>query len=62
MIKNYTDNGEITFNTETKEYTVWDETYSDVVGTTWYPKVAEAMLKVYVERYLDLLEDEVWDD
>jgi len=50
--KNYTDNGEITYDTESKEYTVWDETYSDIVCVTMYPKVAEAALAAYVENYL----------
>ena len=51
-IENYTENGEITFNTETKEYTVWNETYSDTVCVTQYPKVAEAALLAYAENYL----------
>ncbi|MFA5670254.1 MAG: hypothetical protein WC967_13510 [Balneolaceae bacterium] len=49
---NYTHNGEITYNTETKQYTVWDETYTYIVCTTNYPKVAEAALKAYCENYL----------
>ncbi len=49
----YTPNGEITFNKELSLYTVWDETYSNIVGTTFYPKVAEAMLDAYCKVYLD---------
>jgi hypothetical protein len=52
MIEKHTKNGEITFNTETKEYVVWNETYSDTVCTTNYPKVAEAALKAYADHYL----------
>ncbi len=52
MIERYTENGEITFNTETKQYTVWDETYSDVVCITYYPKVAESALDSYARHYL----------
>lgn len=51
-IEKYTKNGEITFNTETKEYTVWDENYSDTVCVTNYPKVAEAALDAYAKHYL----------
>jgi hypothetical protein len=51
-IEKYTENGEITFDTETKEYTVWDEIYCDKVCVTSYPKVAEAAFKVYSEEYL----------
>ena len=48
----HTENGEITFNTETKEYTVWDESYLDPVCVTNYPKVAEAALVAYADNYL----------
>lgn len=50
-LENYP-NGEITFNLLTKQYTVWDETYSNTVCTTNYPKVAEAALTAYMEYYL----------
>lgn len=49
----YTENGEITYNTLTGEYTVWDETYAYIVCKTNYPKVAEAALQAYDEHYLD---------
>lgn len=49
----YTKNGEITFNKKTNLYTVWDETYAYTVGTTQYPKVAEAMLEAYIKYYLE---------
>ena len=49
----YTANGEITFNTITKVYTVWDETYAFTVCTTNYPQVAIAALKAYCEHYLN---------
>ena len=48
----HTKNGEITFNTATKQYTVWDEVYLDVVCVTNYPLIAEAALKIYCEEYL----------
>lgn len=50
---NHTENGEITFNPNTNEYTVWDETYSDTVCTTCYVKVAEAALEAYCRHYLE---------
>lgn len=52
MIK-ITPNGEITYDETTKLYTVWDETYAYEVGTTHYPKVAEAMLQAYCDYYVD---------
>lgn len=51
-IEKYTANGEITYNNETKEYTVWCESYADTVCVTNYPKVAEAALKAYADNYL----------
>ena len=48
----YTENGEITFNKETGMYTVWDETYSDTICKTQYPKIAEAALSTYSKHYL----------
>ena len=51
-IEKYTANGEITFNTVTKVYVVWNETYTEVVCETYYPKVAEAALTAYSEHYL----------
>lgn len=45
-------NGEITFDPATNEYTVWNETYSDPVCITNYPKVAEAALTAYGKHYL----------
>jgi hypothetical protein len=42
----------ITFDEVTKLYTVWDETQAYEVGTTWYPKVAEAMVEAYGKFYL----------
>jgi hypothetical protein len=48
----YTKNGEITFNPKTGEYTVWNETYSETVCLTNYPKVAEAALEAYAKHYL----------
>ena len=53
MEENYTENGEITFNKVLKEYTVWDETYTDIICKTAYPKVAEAALNAYGEYYLE---------
>lgn len=53
MNENYTLNGEITYNTETKEYTVWDETYSNTICITCYVKVAENALIVYFDNYLN---------
>ena len=53
LILNHTKRGEITYNTNTKEYTVWDEVYCDHVCVTNYPKVAEAALRAYAEHYLD---------
>ncbi len=47
-----TKNGEITFDTETNLYEVWDETYSDTVGITQYPSVAKDMLESYCRNYL----------
>ena len=52
-IQNYTKNGEITFDTETGEYTVWNEVYTDPVCVTHYPKIAESALETYAEVYLD---------
>jgi hypothetical protein len=49
-----TKNGEITFDPETKLYEVWDETYSDTVGTTQYPLVAKGMLESYCRNYLGI--------
>lgn len=51
-IQKITKNGEITFDTEKKEYTVWDETYAFTVCVTNYPEVAKAALKAYCEYYL----------
>jgi hypothetical protein len=48
----YTENGEITFNKLTGVYTVWNETYSDHVCITNYPKIAEAALATYAKHYL----------
>lgn len=52
-IKNYSENGEITFDTETGEYTVWNEVYTDVVCITNYPKIAESALEIYGKYYID---------
>lgn len=43
----------ITYDFETMMYTVWDETQAYEVGTTFYPKVAEAMMDAYGLYYLD---------
>lgn len=43
----YTNNGEITYNKQTGIYTVWDETYANIVCTTVYPSIAEAALEWY---------------
>lgn len=51
-LQSITKNGEITFDPDTKEYTVWDETYSDTVCVTNYPSVANAALEAY-SKYLD---------
>ncbi len=51
-VEKYTEKGEITFNTETREYTVWDETHAFTVCVTNYPLVAEAALKAYCYNYL----------
>lgn len=48
----YTENGEITYNPETGEYTVWNELYLDPVCVTNYPLIAEMALKIYAENYL----------
>lgn len=45
-------NGEITFNSLTKQYTVWDETYTNRVCVTPYLLVASAALIAYGEHYL----------
>lgn len=45
-------NGEITFNYDNKQYTVWNETYTDSICVTNYPEVAKAALKAYGEYYL----------
>lgn len=42
----------ITLDMETGEYTVWDETQAYTIGTTYYAKVAEAMLDAYCKYYL----------
>ena len=47
-----TKNGEITFDTETKEYTVWNEVYSDSVCITPDLEAAEAAFKEYCDTYL----------
>ncbi len=47
-----TKNGEITKDLDTGLYTVWDETYADMVGQTYYINVAKAMLEVYCSDYL----------
>jgi hypothetical protein len=47
-----TPNGEITFDPETKEYIVWDETYADTVCTTAYEQVARVALEAYAKYYL----------
>lgn len=52
MIKKHTENGEITFDTDTKLYTVWDENYLDKVCETPYPKIAEKALEIYADDYL----------
>ena len=52
-IINHTKNGEITFNSETGEYIVWDEIYVDKICVTNYPKIAEAALAIYGEHYID---------
>jgi hypothetical protein len=48
-----TKNGEITLDKTTGIYTVWDETYADVVGDTKYLPIAEVMLETYKRVYLD---------
>lgn len=48
----------ISYDSETKEYTVWDETQAYTIGTTCYPKVAEAMLQAYCTYYLNYMEGE----
>lgn len=40
-------NGEITYNEITKEYTAWDETYSNSVAITAYYDIAVASLNAY---------------
>ena len=52
-LENYTKNGEITFDTDTKKYTVWDEVYVDPVCVTPYPKIAEAALDIYCSEYIE---------
>lgn len=46
-------NGEISYDTITKEYVVFEETYAYEVGRTCYPKVATTMLKTYAKEYLE---------
>ncbi|AUR92185.1 coil containing protein [Vibrio phage 1.170.O._10N.261.52.C3] len=48
-----TTNGEISYDTRTDEYVVYEETYAHEVGRTSYPKVAVNMLETYAEEYLD---------
>lgn len=38
---------------ENTGYTVWDETQAYEIGTTWYPKVAYAMMDAYTTYYLE---------
>lgn len=47
-----TKNGEISFDTKTKEFVIWDETYAHEVGRTYYPLCALAMLETYGKEYL----------
>jgi len=49
---NYTKNGEITWNKTTGEFKVYNETYTDVICTTQYLKIAEIALKIYAEDFL----------
>ena len=53
MIKYHTKNGEITLDTTTNMYTVWDETYSNTLCVTRDLHVAEHVLR----RYATSLDD-----
>ena len=48
-----TKNGEISWDCKTKEFVVYDETYSSEVARTNYPLVALAALGVYCKEYLE---------
>lgn len=48
-ITKITKNGEITFDTETDQYTVWDEGYSDPVLVTSFVSLARLALKEYAD-------------
>ena len=56
-VEDITENGEITKDLITGEYTVWDETYAYKVCTTSYEKVAFAALQAYADNYLDYTGD-----
>jgi hypothetical protein len=47
-----TENGEITYDTETKQYTIWNETYSDIVDTVDNIEKAKQILADYC-KYLE---------
>lgn len=49
---NVTKNGEISFDTKTKEFVVWDEIYVYEVGRTHYPLCALAILETYAKEYV----------
>ena len=46
------ENGEVCYDTGTLEYIVYNETYTDLVGSTSYPLVALAILESYCANYL----------
>lgn len=56
-VEDITEDGEITKDLTTGEYTVWDETYTYKVCTTSYEKVAYAALQAYADNYLDYTGD-----
>lgn len=47
-----TKNGEISWDSQTREFVIWDETYAYEVGRTHYPLCALAMLETYAKEYL----------
>lgn len=53
MIENVTPNGEITFETETRLYTVWNESYSEILLVTSNLNHAEAILTAYAKHLED---------
>lgn len=51
-VNRVTENGEITYDTETKLFTVWNESYGDPVCVTQYDFIAFAALNSYADRLI----------